>query len=396
MPSSKLDYLSKYATGKKSKKNKSKRSLYVDEDGDDFIPDSVDGLDGDGPTIIMTDASKALNALPNGPHLESISRWDGVEAEVKQKKRKKEKKKEKGRQYESDDFKIKKARLSRYDSDDASANDGKRREIEDTPKRYSGDEGREPRNKRKRYDSDDEFQLGSEEDRTIEHKHRDKSTVSNSGRRRKRYDSDDGDSRDCKVASRSHDSDDSSLSKPRKMTSGHSAGLQSSDSFRKTEDKIRQKKRNGGEVVERGETVYRNKDGREMPVDATASQINYDDKDSDPLWNLGAAQIRKIVEMSEERRKMSEGKFLTSTHDVDSYKRNIMRSGDPMARKSKGNGHKKIYKGPQPKPNRFGIVPGYRWDGIERGNGFEDQVLAAMYAKGRKNEERYKWSCADM
>jgi len=421
MPPSKLDYLSKYASGKKSKKKKTKRSRYVDvdEDGDDFIPaDPVDDLDGDGPTIVMTDESNALNAIVDSRGLESISRWNGVEAEAeaKPKKRKKNKKKERSRQYDSDDddnitthgpFKSQKARATRYDSDDASTNVGKRRDIKDLQKRYDGDNevGGEI-NKRKKYDSD-----GSDGGRVNDHKHGKKSARLRSrrygsdeeinhkrnGRRwRKRYDSDDGDSTDCKLANHLNDSDDDSLSKTRKMTSGHSAGLQSSDNFRKTEHEIRQKKCNGEVAMERGETIYRNKDGREMPVDAEASQKDYDDKDSDPLWNLGAAQKRKMMEISEERKKMSEGKFSTSMHDVDLYKKDILRAGDPMARQSRENGNKKIYKGPQPKPNRFGIMPGYRWDGIDRGNSFEDEVLADMYAKGRKNEERYKWSCADM
>jgi pre-mRNA-splicing factor CWC26 len=57
---------------------------------------------------------------------------------------------------------------------------------------------------------------------------------------------------------------------------------------------------------------------------------------------------------------------------------------------------KPTYKGPQPKPNRYGIRPGYRWDGIDRGNGFEDKVLETLHSKGRKKEDAYKWSAADM
>jgi pre-mRNA-splicing factor CWC26 len=90
-----------------------------------------------------------------------------------------------------------------------------------------------------------------------------------------------------------------------------------------------------------------------------------------------------------------EGTFARSVDDVDKYKKDIARDGDPMM-KYQTNTNKKVYKGPPPKPNRFGIMPGYRWDGIDRGNGFEEKVLASLYAKGRKEEERYKWSCADM
>jgi len=397
MPSSKLDYLSKYTSEKKSKKDKkkkskkTKRSLYVDEDGDDFIPsEPIVGLGDDGPTIVVNGEINALNELPDNRPVESMTM--SVEDEARSKKRKKNKSKERRQRYDSDDdspphdrSKSHKSGRRRYDSDDddddGAGAGGKLMENRDAQKRNdSYDEAEGGRTRRKRYDSDDD-DGSSTRNKSGKRRHDsdDESIEKNMQRKRKRFDSDD---------------EDSDRSNSRKMTSGHNAGLQSSDHFKKTEQKIRKKKLGTEEKLERGETVYRNKDGTEL--DAQDSEKNYDDKESDPLWNLGAVQKRQILEMSEERNKMSEGTFARSVNDVDLYQKDILRAEDPMARESRGNVNKKIYKGPQPKPNRFGIRPGYRWDGIDRGNGFEDQVVGALYAKGRKKEERYKWSCADM
>ena len=55
-----------------------------------------------------------------------------------------------------------------------------------------------------------------------------------------------------------------------------------------------------------------------------------------------------------------------------------------------------VYKGPPPKPNRYGIQPGYRWDGIDRGNNFEDKILAQKYSAQHAKEQAYRHSSADM
>ena len=54
------------------------------------------------------------------------------------------------------------------------------------------------------------------------------------------------------------------------------------------------------------------------------------------------------------------------------------------------------YKGPAPEPNRFGIRPGYRWDGVDRGNGFERKYFQSISKKKAVSSEAYKWSTEDM
>lgn len=54
------------------------------------------------------------------------------------------------------------------------------------------------------------------------------------------------------------------------------------------------------------------------------------------------------------------------------------------------------YKGPAPPPNRFNILPGYRWDGVDRSNGFEKKRYERMADKRAAQEAAYKWSVEDM
>lgn len=54
------------------------------------------------------------------------------------------------------------------------------------------------------------------------------------------------------------------------------------------------------------------------------------------------------------------------------------------------------YSGPPPPPNRFGIKPGYRWDGVDRGNGFESKLFLKINSSQRLQSEFQAWSAEDM
>ena len=53
-------------------------------------------------------------------------------------------------------------------------------------------------------------------------------------------------------------------------------------------------------------------------------------------------------------------------------------------------GRRPVYKGAAP-PNRYGIKPGYRWDGVDRGTGFEAERFKAINRRERNKALDYSW-----
>ncbi|XP_042538941.1 BUD13 homolog isoform X1 [Dipodomys spectabilis] len=160
------------------------------------------------------------------------------------------------------------------------------------------------------------------------------------------------------------------------------------------------------------EPVFRDKFGRKKNLKlARLEQRRKAEKDSEQdelyaQWGKGLAQSRQQQQNVEDAIKEMQKPLARyiDDEDLDRMLREQEREGDPMANfikknKAKENKNKKErprYSGPAPPPNRFSIWPGYRWDGVDRSNGFEQKRFARLASKKAVEELAYKWSVEDM
>ncbi|XP_019941671.2 BUD13 homolog [Paralichthys olivaceus] len=213
---------------------------------------------------------------------------------------------------------------------------------------------------------------------------------------------------------------DEDLSPPRRpgqsqgMLSGGMAGLVSVDVLRKEQEENRRRERKNQPLEDESrnaQTVFRDKSGKRRDLDSereeqkrkAGEKAAKDEKYAQ--WGRGLAQGQMHQQKLEDA--MHEAQKPLARHhddeDLDRLLREQEREGDPMAamlRRKKARTTnmqaKPQYKGPAPPPNRFNIPPGYRWDGVDRSNGFEQKRYTRMADKKAVQEAAYKWSVEDM
>ncbi|KAL9104624.1 MAG: hypothetical protein Q9163_000428, partial [Psora crenata] len=201
----------------------------------------------------------------------------------------------------------------------------------------------------------------------------------------------------------------------KKMESGAHAGLQSAEAVtaqlerRKREEKQRFLE-DGDEHIGKGkETIYRDASGRIINVAMKRAEARKKAEEEAARKREEEEALKGDVQRAEKekrRQDLNQAKFMTVARYADDEALNEElkereRWDDPMARYIEKEGRhdkagkksvsgKPLYKGAAP-PNRYGIRPGHRWDGVDRGNGFEKEwFLARNRIQNRRNLE-YQW-----
>lgn len=195
-----------------------------------------------------------------------------------------------------------------------------------------------------------------------------------------------------------------------KMESGAHAGLQTADQVtaqlkRKEAEERRRFLQDGDEHSGKGkETIYRDASGRIINVQMKRAEARR--KAEEEAAQAAAeleAQKGDVQRAHKEKRKeqLQDAKFMPVARFADDVELNEElkereRWNDPAAgflekkKEGKSVSGKPLYKGAAA-PNRYGIRPGYRWDGVDRGTGFEKDYFAARNRRENLKNLDYAW-----
>lgn len=195
-----------------------------------------------------------------------------------------------------------------------------------------------------------------------------------------------------------------------RMESGARAGLQTAEQTAvMVAEQERRKKLEAAKYKDRPqesqETIYRDASGRIINVAmkrAEARRVEQEkrEKEEKAKEDLMGDVQRQERETRKQQLQEVRAMPLARTAEDESLNEELkarQRWDDPAAQfltNTKGSGTsatgKPLYRGAF-QPNRYGIRPGHRWDGVDRGNGFEKEWFASRNKKGRIESLEYQW-----
>ncbi|KAF5661840.1 pre-mrna-splicing factor cwc26 [Fusarium heterosporum] len=198
-----------------------------------------------------------------------------------------------------------------------------------------------------------------------------------------------------------------------KMSDGTHAGLQSaatvSAQLKRRQKEEREEFERHRKSAKEEETVYRDATGRRIDISMKRAEARRAAADAEEKERLAKEALKGDVQLEEARKrreKLQDAKLMAFARTADDEEMNEElkekdRWNDPMMqfmseKKDTGKGQgkkskrKPVYTGAAA-PNRYGIKPGYRWDGVDRGNGFEAERFKAINRRERNKGLDYSW-----
>lgn len=194
-----------------------------------------------------------------------------------------------------------------------------------------------------------------------------------------------------------------------KMGDGTHAGLQSAADVTRQFEKRKKEEaaawaRDAGKSGKGEETVYRDATGRRIDLSMRRQDAKREleakakkEKEEEDLQK-GDVQL---AARSARREALEDAKFMPVARGVDDVEMNDEMKGqdrwnDPAMefletkKKGRSKSGKPLYEG-SAMPNRYGIRPGHKWDGVDRGNGWEGERFKALNRKQRNKELNFEW-----
>ncbi|KAJ2785997.1 Pre-mRNA-splicing factor cwc26 [Coemansia javaensis] len=182
------------------------------------------------------------------------------------------------------------------------------------------------------------------------------------------------------------------------------------DAARAHEQRMRRLRELGDDASGRAaETVYRDaKTGKRIDVEAARQDARDEARRRERLAGLHAEWNKGLVQ---QRQRLEEQRQLDAMRDPDADRaRRAELDADQRARQHWDDPALRFlaakpaaataasaypaYRGHAP-PNRFGIRPGHRWDGVDRSNGFERELFRRQAAADAQKSQAYSHSVAD-